>query len=102
SRHGPLMHFLARHLSEAPELPVLPEGFRFRTMEDADFAERAPIHCDVWAPSRVTESSFANVQASWPYRASLDCVVEAPDGRFAAYWLLLPDDEHVRGQRARV
>ena len=98
SRHGPLMHFLARDLSEAPELPVLPEGFRFRTMEDADFAERVAIHCDVWAPSRVTESSFANVQASWPYRASLDCVVEAPDGRFAAYCLIWPDDENRVGE----
>ncbi len=98
SRHGPLMHFLARDLSEAPELPVLPEGFRFRTMEDADFAERVAIHCDVWAPSRVTELSFANVQASWPYRASLDCVVEAPDGRFAAYCLIWPDDENRVGE----
>jgi ribosomal protein S18 acetylase RimI-like enzyme len=98
SRHGALMHFLARDLPEAPELPPLPEGFRFRTMEDAYFSERVAIHQDVWAPSRVTESSFANVQASWPYRASLDCVVEAPDGRFAAYCLLWPDDENGVGE----
>jgi ribosomal protein S18 acetylase RimI-like enzyme len=98
SRHGPLMHFLALDLPEAPEPPVLPEGFRFRTMEDADFAERVAIHRDVWAPSRVTESSFANVQASWPYRASLDCVVEATDGRLAAYCLIWPDDENRVGE----
>jgi ribosomal protein S18 acetylase RimI-like enzyme len=98
SRHGSVMHFLARNLSEAPELSALPEGFRFRTMEDADFGERVAIHRDVWAPSRVTESSFANVQASWPYRALLDCVVEAPDGRFAAYCLLWPDDENRVGE----
>ena len=30
--------------------------------------------------------------ASWPYRSSLDCVVEAPDRRFAAYVLVWPDD----------
>jgi ribosomal protein S18 acetylase RimI-like enzyme len=98
SRHGPLMHFLARDLPEASEPAPLPEGFRFATMEDADFAERVAIHRDVWAPSRVTESSFANVQASWPYRASLDCVVEAPDGRFAAYCLIWPDDENRVGE----
>jgi hypothetical protein len=32
--------------------------------------------------------------ATWPYRGSLDCVVEAPDGRFAAYVLVWPDDEN--------
>ena len=74
------MHFLARDLPEAPEPPPLPDGFRCRTVEPDDLAERVAIHRDVWAPSRVTETSFATVQASWPYRASLDCVVEAPDG----------------------
>ena len=98
TRHGSLMHFLARDLAEAPEPPVLPEGFRYRTVTPGDFAERVAIHRDVWAPSRVTESSFANVQASWPYRASLDCVVEAPDGRFAAYCHLWPDDENGVGE----
>ena len=67
-------------------------------VEPDDFAERVAVHRDVWAPSRVTESSYANVQASWPYRASLDCVVEAPDGRGAAYCLLWPDDENRVGE----
>src|SRR5215472_6874945 len=73
-------------------------GFRDRTVEPGDLAERVAIHRDVWSPSRVTETSFANVQASWPYRASLDCVVEAPDGRFAAYCLVWPDDENRVGE----
>jgi ribosomal protein S18 acetylase RimI-like enzyme len=98
TRHGSFLHFLARDLSGAPELLELPEGFRFRTVESEDFAERVAIHRHVWAPSRVTEASFATVQASWPYRASLDCVVEAPDGRFAAYCLVWPDDENGVGE----
>jgi ribosomal protein S18 acetylase RimI-like enzyme len=98
NRQGPLLHFFARDLRDAPELLPLPEGFRYRTVEDADLAERVAIHREVWAPSRVTETSFANVQASWPYRASLDCVVEAPDGRFAAYCLVWPDDENRVGE----
>ena len=98
NRHGPLMHFLARDLPGPPEQSPLPDGFRCRTVEPHDLAERVAIHRDVWAPSRVTESSFANVQASWPYRASLDCVVEAPDGRFAAYCLVWPDDENRVGE----
>jgi ribosomal protein S18 acetylase RimI-like enzyme len=98
NRHGSVMHFLARDLPTPPEMPSLPEGFRCRTVEPGDLAERVAVHRDVWAPSRVTEASFANVQASWPYRASLDCVVEAPDGRFAAYALMWPDDENRVGE----
>ena len=48
--------------------------------------------------SRVTESSYANVMAAWPYRGSLDCVVEADDGRFAAYCLVWPDAENGVGE----
>ena len=36
--------------------------------------------------------------AEWPYRSSLDCVVEAPDGRFAGYCLMWPDDENRVGE----
>ena len=71
--------------------------FDFRR-DRPDLAERVAIHRDVWAPSRVTETSFAGVQASWPYRLSLDCVVEVPDGRFAAYALMWPDDENRVGE----
>jgi ribosomal protein S18 acetylase RimI-like enzyme len=95
---GDRMSFLARDLAEPPEPAGPPEGFRCRTVRPGDLAERVAVHRDVWAPSRVTESSFANVQASWPYRASLDCVVEAPDGRFAAYCLVWPDDENAVGE----
>ena len=84
NRHGPLMHFLARDLPEAPEQPPLPDGYRCRTVEPGDLAERVAIHRDVWAQSRVTETSFANVQAS--------------DGRFAAYCLIWPDDENGVGE----
>jgi ribosomal protein S18 acetylase RimI-like enzyme len=90
---GDELHFNARAVDDAPALPELPNGFRYRTVEEVDLAERVAIHRDVWAPSRVSEESYANVRAAWPYRSSLDCVIEAPDGRFAAYALLWPDDE---------
>jgi ribosomal protein S18 acetylase RimI-like enzyme len=98
NRQGSHMHFLARELPDAPEPPPLPDGFRYRMVGPDDLAARVAIHRDVWAPSRVTETSFASVQASWPYRSSLDCVVEAPDGRFAAYCLVWPDDENRVGE----
>ena len=93
-----VMDLNVRDLPEPPEPPELPDGFRLRTVEPGDLAERVAVHRDVWAPSRVTEESYANVMQSWPYRASLDCVVEAPDGRFAAYALLWPDDTNAVGE----
>ena len=38
------------------------------------------------------------MRAQWPYRETLDCVVEAPDGRFAAYCQCWPDDENRVGE----
>lgn len=95
---GSTLHYLVRDLAEQPEPPPLPDGFRYRTVGADDVPERVSIHRDVWAPSRVTESSYAQVRAEWPYRPSLDCVVEGPDGRFAAYCLIWPDDEHRVGE----
>src|SRR4051794_13554065 len=54
---GSAMHFLVCDLPDAPPLPELPGGFRYVTVGDDDLAERVAIHRDVWAPSRVTESS---------------------------------------------
>jgi ribosomal protein S18 acetylase RimI-like enzyme len=98
SRPGEAMHYLVRDVPAAPELAPLPEGFRYRTAGSGDVPERVAIHRDVWAPSRLTESSYAQVRAQWPFRESLDCVVEAPDGRFAAYCLCWPDDAHRVGE----
>jgi len=95
---GDAMHYFARDLAEPPPPAPLPDGFRARTVSTGDVPERVAIHQDVWAPSRLTESSYAQVRAQWPYRGSLDCVVEAPDGRFAAYCLCWPDDAHRVGE----
>jgi GNAT superfamily N-acetyltransferase len=92
------MHYLVRDLPEAPGLRPLPEGFRYGTVSGEDVPERVSIHREVWAPSRVTESSYAQVRAEWPYRESLDCVVQAPDGRFAAYCLCWADNENGVGE----
>ncbi len=96
--HGKPLSFNARELREPPEPPPLPAGFAYRAIGPADVPERVAIHRDVWAPSRVTESSYAHVRAEWPYRESLDCVVTAPDGRFAAYCLVWPDDANGVGE----
>jgi hypothetical protein len=100
NRQGTGLRLLARDLTEPPELEVLPEGFRYRTVEPDGSAERAAIHQAGWGQSIVNMSSFEKVQASWPYRASLDCVVEGPDGRFITYCLVWPDDENHVGKLA--
>ena len=87
----------ARGLSDL-EKPVVPDGYRLRTVEPRDLRQRVELHQVVWAPSRVTVESFAHVQAAWPYRADLDCVAEAPDGSLAAYCLAWLDDENRVGE----
>jgi ribosomal protein S18 acetylase RimI-like enzyme len=98
TRPGAAMHFLVRDLREPPVPPPLPDGFRYRTVGADDLPERVSIHREVWEPSRVTESSYAQLRAQWPYRESLDCVIEGPGGRFAAYCLCWPDDENGVGE----
>lgn len=78
--------------------PKVPYGYRLRTVGPDDLEQRVELHQVVWAPSRVTVESFLNVQAAWPYRADLDCVVEAPDGSFAAYCLAWLDPDNRVGE----
>lgn len=86
------------------ELPerALPEGFRTRHVEgEADLARRVAVHRATWSvfgPSRVTEESYRNVMAAWPYRPELDWVVEGPDGRFVASCLVWLDEENGVGE----
>lgn len=75
-----------------------PAGFRLRTLEPGDLSARVELHRIVWAPSRVTEESYRDVQAAWPYRADLDCIAEAPDGRLAAYCLAWLDPDNRVGE----
>lgn len=83
---------------ELPE-PVVPDGFTLRTVRTADdFHKRVALHRAVWAPSRLTEEGYRKVTSAWPYRADLDCVVEAPDESFAAYVLCWFDEENRVGE----
>ena len=42
--------------------------------------------------------TYAEMTQAWPYRADLDCVVEAPDGRLAAYCLAWLDEANAAGE----
>jgi ribosomal protein S18 acetylase RimI-like enzyme len=78
-------------LDSLPE-PTVPAGFRLRHVEAGDLERRVDVHRAAFAPSRVVPESYARVQAAPPYRRELDWVVEAPDGRFAAFALCWLDE----------
>lgn len=86
-----------RELADKPQVEP-PDGFRLRTVEPEDLSARVELHRTVWAPSRVTEASFRDVQGAWPYRPDLDCIAEAPDGRLAAYCLTWLDEANKVGE----
>ena len=91
--------YYVRELDRPVEVPPLPVGFALRTVRgEPDVHERVEVHRAAWAPSRFTEESYRNVIRVWPYRADLDCVVEAPDGTFAAYVLCWYDDANRVGE----
>jgi ribosomal protein S18 acetylase RimI-like enzyme len=86
-------------LDEPVAAPELQDGFALRTVRGReDLHERVEVHRAAWSGSRVTEESYANVMSIWPYRADLDCVVEAPGGTFAASVLCWYDDVNRVGE----
>lgn len=93
----PFMLYLARRLDELPQ-PACPDGFALRTVSEADVESRVEAHRSAFHPSRVTVESYRNVMRAWPYRAELDCIAVAPDGRVAAYSLAWLDDENRVGE----
>jgi ribosomal protein S18 acetylase RimI-like enzyme len=91
------LDFHIRQVDDADEVEP-PAGFRLRTAEPADLERRVAVHRAAWEPSRVTVESYREVIAAWPYRAELDCVVEAPNGELAASCLAWLDDENGVGE----
>jgi GNAT superfamily N-acetyltransferase len=64
--------------------PALPTGFRFCSAADVGPEAATRAHIDAWYPSSFPATGMAGVQATWPYRADLHLLVEAPDGTLAA------------------
>jgi len=95
---APWMRVNVRALDEIDE-PRLPAGYRLRTIADgADIASRAAAHRSAFHPSRFTDDVYGMVRSTWPYRADLDCVVEAPDGSVVAYSLAWLDEDNRVGE----
>lgn len=91
SDNGDWHQFNARDLTDVPD-PVLPQGFRFRTAEHVSVADAVTAHMDAWYPSSFTEAAMERVRRTWPYRADLHVLIEAPDGTLAATTIIWFDE----------
>ena len=89
---GPFFMHSSMPLTSGLPSPKIPEGFTLRHVEKTDVEARVRVHQAAFNPSRVSAESYRNVMDSWPYRAELDWVVEAPNGEFAAFALAWLDD----------
>jgi len=74
------------------EQPVLPDGFRFRTADEAGPAAAVQAHVDAWAPSTYTAEGYEGVRRMDSYRGDLHVLVEAPDGTMAASTIMWLDE----------
>jgi GNAT superfamily N-acetyltransferase len=81
--------------------PVLPDGYRIRSVRPDELDARVEVHRAAWRPltlpwpgdvpagvtaevtSRVTPAMHERVRGTWLYDESRDLVVEAPDGTLA-------------------
>jgi GNAT superfamily N-acetyltransferase len=80
-----------RDLAEV-EQPVLPEGFRFRTADEAGPEAAVRAHVDAWAPSTYTAEGYEGVRRTATYRGDLHVLVQAPDGTMAASTIMWLDE----------
>ncbi|MGY0007611.1 GNAT family N-acetyltransferase [Micromonospora sp. I033] len=74
------------------EQPVLPDGFRFRTADEAGPEAAVQAHLDAWAPSTYTAEGYEGVRRAAGYRGDLHVLVEAPDGTMASSTIMWLDE----------
>ncbi|MFC4066528.1 GNAT family N-acetyltransferase [Actinoplanes subglobosus] len=74
------------------EKPVLPEGFRFRTADEAGPEAAVRAHIDAWAPSTYSAEAYQGVRQTAGYRGDLHFLVEAPDGTMASSTIMWLDE----------
>jgi ribosomal protein S18 acetylase RimI-like enzyme len=80
-----------RDLAEVDQ-PVLPDGFRFRTADEAGPQAAVQAHVDAWAPSTYTAEGYQGVRQTATYRGDLHLLVEAPGGTMASSTIMWLDE----------
>jgi GNAT superfamily N-acetyltransferase len=66
------------------EEPALPDGYRFRTADEAGPKAAVQAHIDAWDPSTYSADAYEGVRQTAAYRGDLHILVEAPDGTMAS------------------
>lgn len=94
---APFFSYMMRDL-DTIEPPTLPTGFRLRTTTEADVDRRVDLHRAAWEGTRFSAESYRAVRGTWPYRETLDCVVESPDGTLASSVIAWLDPENRVGE----
>lgn len=74
------------------ERPALPDGFRFRTADQAGPQAAVQAHLAAWTPSAYTIEGYEGVRRTPPYRGDLHVLVEAPGGTMAASAIMWLDE----------
>jgi ribosomal protein S18 acetylase RimI-like enzyme len=74
------------------EQPVLPDGFRFCTADEAGPEAAVRAHVDAWSRSAYTAESYEGVRQTATYRGDLHVLVEAPDGTMASSTIMWFDE----------
>jgi ribosomal protein S18 acetylase RimI-like enzyme len=86
--------FFAQALTDELPAPVLPDGYHFLdAMRPELAAPRAAVHFDAFTPSKMTTEAYINVMTAPHYDPTLDVVIVAPDGTFAAFAMTWADSE---------
>ena len=86
-----------RDLTEVDQ-PTLPDGFRFRSADEAGPEAAVRAHVDAWAPSTYTAEGYEGVRRTATYRGDLHILVEAPDGTMAASTIMWLDEANLTAE----
>ncbi len=79
--------------------PRVPAGWTVRPVGDeAEWADRAKLHREVWNPSKHTLEAYRRLRTAPSYRPDLDIVAVAPDGTLASYCIIWHDPGNQIGQ----
>jgi mycothiol synthase len=79
--------------------PILPAGYHFLEVMRPEWADkRADVHASAFHPSRMTAERYQHFMSAPSYDPTLDIVVVAADGSFAAFAMAWADAELKMGE----
>ncbi|WP_304454998.1 GNAT family N-acetyltransferase [Nocardiopsis sp. YSL2] len=74
------------------EPAVLPDGYRFRTADQAGPEAAVQAHLNAWGPRAYSVEAYGNLRRTTGYRGDLHVLVEAPDGTMASSAVMWLDE----------